>query len=262
VSWLRLRKSKGRQQLSGRAFRRKRQEQYHWLASAPVGLVEYRSDEKVFDSIIVITDRRVLDKQLQDTIYQFDHRQGVVQKIDKHSSQLADALYNGVPIIISTLQKFPHVTKQLLKMAEERGDESDNLLPRRRCAVIIDEAHSSQSGESATDLKEVLSAWEIREEAAQYGAGDEEFESLEEMYRSMAKLGKQANLSFFAFTATPKHKTLSVFGREKDGQNGQAFHTYTMRQAIEEGFIMDVLHSYTTYATYYNWCRPVRKIPR
>ena len=221
-----------------------------WLAHRLASL-HTDADEKIFDSVIVITDRRVLDKQLQDTIYQFDHRQGVVQKIDKHSGQLADALYNGVPIIISTLQKFPHVTKQLLKMAEERGDEGDNLLPRRRCAVIIDEAHSSQSGESATDLKEVLSAWEIRDEAAKYHAGEEEFESLEEMYRSMAKRGKQANLSFFAFTATPKHKTLSVFGREKDGKNGQAFHTYTMRQAIEEGFIMDVLHSYTTYATYY-----------
>jgi type I restriction enzyme, R subunit len=221
-----------------------------WLAHRLASL-HTDADEKVFNSVIVITDRRVLDKQLQDTIYQFDHRQGVVQKIDKHSGQLADALYNGVPIIISTLQKFPHVTRQLLKMAEERGDEGDNLLPRRRCAVIIDEAHSSQSGESATDLKEVLSAWEIRDEAAKYHAGEEEFESLEEMYRSMAKRGKQANLSFFAFTATPKHKTLSVFGREKDGKNGQAFHTYTMRQAIEEGFIMDVLHSYTTYATYY-----------
>ncbi len=91
---------------------------------------------------------------------------------------------------------------------------------------------------------------EIRKEAEQHGTGDEEFESLEEMYRSMAKRGKQANLGFFAFTATPKHKTLSVFGREKDGKSGQAFHTYTLRQAIEEGFIMDVLHSYTTYATY------------
>lgn len=221
-----------------------------WLAHRLASL-HSTDDEKIFDSVIVITDRRVLDKQLQDTIFQFDHRQGVVQKIDKHSGQLAEALYNGVPIIISTLQKFPFVTKQLLKMAEERGDEGESLLPRRKCAVIVDEAHSSQSGESATDLKEVLSAWEIREEAEQFGSGDEEFESLEEMYRSMAKRGKQANLSFFAFTATPKHKTLAVFGRKSAGKSGQAFHTYTMRQAIEEGFIMDVLQNYTTYATYY-----------
>lgn len=232
-----------------------------WLAHRLASLHD-DCDEKVFDSVIVITDRRVLDKQLQDTIFQFDHRQGVVQKIDKHSGQLAEALYNGVPIIIATLQKFPFVTKQLLKMAEERGDEGENLLPRRRCAVIIDEAHSSQSGESATDLKEVLSAWEIREEASQYGAGNDEFESLEELYRSMAKRGKQANLSFFAFTATPKHKTLAVFGRKNDEKNGQAFHTYTMRQAIEEGFIMDVLLNYTTYATYYKLVQACEEDPQ
>lgn len=220
-----------------------------WLAHRLASLHNDK-DEKVFDSVIVITDRRVLDKQLQDTIYQFDHRQGVVQKIDKHSGQLAEALYNGVPIIISTLQKFPFVSRQLLKMAEERGENGETLLPSRRCAVIIDEAHSSQSGESATDLKQVLSAWEIREEAETYAAEDE-FESLEELYRSMAKRGKQANLSFFAFTATPKHKTLKVFGRDANGKSGQPFHKYTMRQAIEEGFIMDVLKNYTTYATYY-----------
>ncbi len=221
-----------------------------WLAHRLASL-HNADDEKIFDSVIVITDRRVLDKQLQDTIFQFDHRQGVVQKIDKHSGQLAEALYNGVPIIISTLQKFPFVTKQLMRMAEERGEENESLLPRRKCAVIIDEAHSSQSGESATDLKVVLSAWEIREEAKRFGSGDEAFESLEDMYRSMAKRGKQANLSFFAFTATPKHKTLAVFGREKEGKSGQAFHTYTMRQAIEEGFIMDVFQNYTSYVTYY-----------
>jgi type I restriction enzyme R subunit len=220
-----------------------------WLAHRLASLHDQK-DEKVFDSVIVITDRRVLDKQLQDTIYQFDHRQGVVQKIDKHSGQLAEALYSGVPIIISTLQKFPFVTRQLLKMAEERGEDGENMLPSRRCAVIIDEAHSSQSGESATDLKQVLSAWEIREEAATY-ALEEDFENLEELYRSMAKRGKQANLSFFAFTATPKHKTLKVFGRDVMGKSGQPFHKYTMRQAIEEGFIMDVLKNYTTYATYY-----------
>nr|WP_319491001.1 type I restriction endonuclease [uncultured Desulfobacter sp.] len=220
-----------------------------WLAHRLASLHNSR-DEKIFDSVVVITDRRILDKQLQDTIFQFDHRQGVVQKIDKHSGQLAQALYNGIPIIISTLQKFPFVSRQLLKMAEQREDESAPLLPHRRCAVIVDEAHSSQSGESATDLKEVLSAWEIREEAAKYEY-EEEFETLEEMYRSMAKRGKQANLSFFAFTATPKHKTLAVFGREENGKKGQAFHQYTMRQAIEEGFIMDVLSNYTTYATYY-----------
>jgi len=130
-------------------------------------------------------------------------------------------------------------------MAEERGKNGGGTLPTRRCAVIIDEAHSSQGGESATDLKEVLGGegllQEAKERAAEEGAGN-----MEELFRSMAKRGRQANLSFFAFTATPKHKTLVVFGKD-----GQPAHRYTMRQAIEEGFIIDVLKHYTTYATYF-----------
>lgn len=220
-----------------------------WLAHRLASLHD-EADHKVFDSVIVITDRRVLDRQLQDTIYQFEHRQGVVQKIDEDSRQLAEALTNSVPIIISTLQKFPFVARQLAKMSEERGQNADGVLPTRRCAVIIDEAHSSQSGETATDLKEVLGGHVLREEAARY-AVEEGVENLDELYRSMAKRGRQANLSFFAFTATPKHKTLVVFGRDEAGKAGQPFHRYTMRQAIEEGFIMDVLKNYTTYATYY-----------
>ena len=227
-----------------------------WLAHRLASLHDI-ADNKVFDSVIVITDRRVLDKQLQDTIYQFEHRQGVVQKIDEDSRQLAQALTNGVPIIISTLQKFPFVTRQLLKMAEERGEGGEGVLPTRRCAVIIDEAHSSQSGETATDLKEVLGGDVLRQEAARY-AVEEGAKDLDELYRSMAKRGRQANISFFAFTATPKHKTLAVFGRGAGGSvqgTGHAFHRYTMRQAIEEGFIMDVLAHYTTYATYYKLVR-------
>jgi type I restriction enzyme, R subunit len=200
------------------------------------------TNDRIFDSVIVITDRRVLDQQLQNTIYQFEHRQGVVQKIDKDSKQLTQALENAVPIIITTLQKFPHVTKQLLKLAEERGR---SVLPTRRCAVIIDEAHSSQSGETALELKSVLGGENLQTEAKQR-AEEEGLEHLEELFRSMAARSHQANLSFFAFTATPKHKTLKFFGRD-----GKAFHQYTMRQAIEEGFIMDVLQNYTTYKTYY-----------
>ncbi|MFZ4702927.1 MAG: type I restriction endonuclease subunit R, partial [Candidatus Methylumidiphilus sp.] len=220
-----------------------------WIAHRLASLHNER-DEKVFDTVIVITDRRVLDRQLQDTIYQFEHRKGVVQKIDEDSRQLAEALESRIPIIITTLQKFPFVTRQLNKLAEERGESNDGVLPTRRCAVIIDEAHSSQSGESAADLKEVLGGYDLRQEAARY-ALEEGVENLEELFRSMAKRGRQANISFFAFTATPKHKTLAVFGREKDGKPGLAFHRYTMRQAIGEGFIMDVLKHYTSYATYY-----------
>ena len=131
-------------------------------------------------------------------------------------------------------------------MAEERGEKGTGILVTRRCAVIIDEAHSSQGGETATDLKEVLGGEGLRQEAerraAEEGLGD-----MEELFRSMAKRGRQANLSFFAFTATPKHKTLAVFGR-----NGEPADRYTMRQAIEEGFILDVLRNYTTYATYFH----------
>lgn len=214
-----------------------------WLAHR-LSSLHNAADERVFDSVIVVTDRIVLDQQLQNTIYQFDHRQGVVEKIDEDSRQLAEALRNAVPIIITTLQKFPFVSQQLLKIADGKGEDRSHL-PTRKCAVIIDEAHSSQSGETATELKEVLGGEALRERARELA--EEEGESdLEKMFRSMAKRGRQPNLSFFAFTATPKHKTLKVFGR-----SGEAFSKYTMRQAIEEGFIEDVLKNYVTYKTYY-----------
>jgi type I restriction enzyme R subunit len=215
-----------------------------WLAHRLASLHD-AGNHRVFDSVIVVTDRVVLDQQLQDTIYQFEHKRGVVQQIDERSRQLAEALENAVPIIITTLQKFPFVSRQLLKLAEERGEQGTGTLATRRCAVIVDEAHSSQGGETATDLKEVLGGEELREEARKR-AVEEGREDLEELFRSMAKRGRQTNLSFFAFTATPKHKTLAVFGR-----GGEPIHRYTMRQAIEEGFILDVLKYYTTYATYY-----------
>jgi type I restriction enzyme R subunit len=212
-----------------------------WLTHRLASLHDQNND-RIFDSVIVITDRRVLDQQLQNTVYQFEHRQGVVQKIDKDSKQLTQALESAVPIIITTLQKFPQVTQQLLKLAEERNGSA--VLPTRRCAVIIDEAHSSQSGDTAIELKSVLGGEQLQQEAKRR-AEEEGLEHLEELFKTMAARSHQANLSFFAFTATPKHKTLKFFGR-----NGQAFHQYTMRQAIEEGFIMDVLQNYTTYKTY------------
>ena len=215
-----------------------------WLTHRLASLHDV-ANQRVFDSVIVVTDRVVLDQQLQDTIYQFEHKRGVVQRIDESSRQLAEALENAVPVIITTLQKFPFVSLQLLKLAEERGASGTGTLATRRCAVIIDEAHSSQGGETATDLKEVLGGEGLLEEA-QKRAAEEGRDDMEELFRSMAKRGRQANLSFFAFTATPKHKTLAVFGRD-----GQPSHRYTMRQAIEEEFILDVLKHYTTYATYF-----------
>jgi len=215
-----------------------------WLTHRLASLHD-ANNQRVFDSVIVVTDRVVLDQQLQDTIYQFEHKRGVVQRIDESSRQLAEALENAVPVIITTLQKFPFVSRQLLKLAEERGERGTGTLATRRCAVIIDEAHSSQGGETATDLKEVLGGEALRDEAKKRAA-EEGRDDREDLFRSMAKRGRQANLSFFAFTATPKHKTLAVFGRD-----GQASHRYTMRQAIEEEFILDVLQHYTSYATYF-----------
>ena len=227
-----------------------------WLAHRLASLHDAQS-ARVFDSVIVVTDRIVLDQQLQDTIYQFEHKHGVVRKVDESSRQLAEALESRVPIVITTLQKFPFVSRQLLKMAEERGEESTGTLPTRRCAVIIDEAHSSQGGETATAMKEVLGGEELREQAreraAEEGVASEEMEAL---FLSMAKRGRQANLSFFAFTATPKHKTLKVFGRD-----GEATHRYTMRQAIEEGFILDVLRNYVSYNRYYRLLKASNEDP-
>ncbi|WP_225546877.1 type I restriction endonuclease subunit R [Chromobacterium violaceum] len=225
-----------------------------WLAHR-LSSLHNEHDERLFDSVVVITDRVVLDRQLQNTIYQFDHRQGVVQKIDEDSRQLAEALEEGVPIIITTLQKFPFVSAQLAKLNEERGEGSKSHLPTRKYAVIIDEAHSSQSGETATELKGVLGGAELREKAQEMAKEEGEVD-LERLFRSMAKRGQQPNMSFFAFTATPKHKTLAIFGR-----NGQPFHRYTMRQAIEEGFIEDVLKSYVTYKTYYKLIKKAEEDP-
>jgi len=225
-----------------------------WLAHRLSSLHNARN-ERLFDSVVVITDRVVLDRQLQNTIYQFDHRQGVVQKIDENSRQLAEALEAGVPIVITTLQKFPFVSGQLARLNEDRGEGGKSHLPTRKYAVIIDEAHSSQSGETATELKGVLGGAELRKKAQEMAEEEGEVE-LERLFRSMAKRGQQPNISFFAFTATPKHKTLAIFGR-----NGEPFHRYTMRQAIEEGFIKDVLKSYVTYKTYYKLIKKAEDDP-
>jgi type I restriction enzyme R subunit len=220
-----------------------------WLAHRLASL-HNATDEKVFDSVVVITDRLVLDRQLQDTIYQFDHKQGVVQKIDEDSEQLAKALKTATPIIITTLQKFPFVTDKV-------GD-----LPDRRYAVIVDEAHSSQSGEAATELKGVLAANAIKKKAKEEAEAQGLTDSEEEILRTMAKRGRQPNISFFAFTATPKYKTLEVFGCPGPGGRPQPFHLYSMRQAIEEGFILDALKNYTTYKTYYRLVKAIADDPQ
>ena len=220
-----------------------------WLAHRLSNL-HNNADELIFDSIIIISDRRVLDKQLQDTIYQFDHKPGVVERIDKDSNQLAEALRTGKKIIITTLQKFPFI---LDKVESLRG---------QKFAVIVDEAHSSQTGESAQSLKKVLSLNNL-EEAAKAEQDDLD-DAEEELIKAMQASGRQPNLSFFAFTATPKHKTLEMFGtpNPENENKPEPFHLYSMRQAIEEGFILDVLQNYMTYKTFFKINRAVEEDPR
>jgi len=219
-----------------------------WLAHRLSSLHDAQ-DRKVFDSVIVITDRLVLDKQLQDTIYQFEHKTGVVMKIDDDSKQLADALRNGVPMVITILQKFPFVTKHA-------GD-----LPERRYAVIVDEAHSSQSGDSAAKMKAVLGGERIRAIARKRAEEERLPDYEEEIIRVVEGRKQQPNLSFFAFTATPKYKTIEVFGQRDAHGQPQPFHEYSMRQAIEEGFILDVLKNYTVYSTYYRLLKTAQGDP-
>jgi type I restriction enzyme R subunit len=218
-----------------------------WLAHRLSSLHD-TADRPVFDKVVVITDRLVLDRQLQDTIYQFEHAHGVVVRIDKHSGQLAEALAGAqARVIVTTLQKFPFV---LDKVGE---------LPARRYAVIVDEAHSSQTGEAAAELRRVLSGGSEQErlELAEREDAAEEAErgdSQDLLARSLEGRGRPGNLSFFAFTATPKAKTLELFGTAVDTAEGRRyvpFHLYSMRQAIEEGFILDVLSNYTTYKTFF-----------
>lgn len=221
-----------------------------WLAYRLTSLHD-EEDERIFDSIIVITDRRVLDRQLQNTIYQFEHKTGVVQKIDQDSSQLAQALGYGTNIIITTLQKFPFVIDKV-------GD-----LPSRKYAVIIDEAHSSQGGESSKKMKEVLSSKSLEQAVTDDEAGDYSGDDFvrEQIERSAMARGQQDNISFFAFTATPKYKTLQVFGNQDEAGKPQPFHLYSMRQAIEEGFILDVLQNYTTYELYFKLTKAIEDDP-
>ena len=195
----------------------------------------------VFSSVIVVTDRTVLDAQLQETISGFDHTLGAVETIgeDKSSKDLRDAINEGRRIIVTTLQKFPVIYQEVDKAAG------------RKYAVIVDEAHSSQTGASALKLKAALADTEeaLREYAELEGKAEEEHDPDDRLLREMLVQGKHANLSFFAFTATPKAQTLELFGTEQADGSFRPFHVYSMRQAIEEGFILDVLQNYMTYAT-------------
>ncbi|EMI28470.1 type I restriction endonuclease subunit R [Rhodopirellula europaea] len=226
-----------------------------WTAHQLSSLYDDAGD-KVFHSVIVVTDRTVLDDQLQDTIYQFEHADGVVGRINRDEGQgsksekLAAALESSQPIVIVTIQTFPFVLKAI---------ENSVSLKERCYAIIADEAHSSQSGRTAGKLKEVLST-EATEEEVEISAEDAVAASVE------ARKGSP-NLSYYAFTATPKSKTLELFGRlphpdqppNKRDNKPKAFHVYSMRQAIEEGYILDVLQNYTSYKVAYNLAQKVAK---
>ncbi len=236
-----------------------------WLSHRLASLHDAK-DGKVFDCVVVITDRRVLDQQLQDAIYQIEHAQGVVKAIDEDSKQLAAALVDGTKIVITTLQKFPFVLRGLLSVAGARTQEEASAeekakakaweaeIQKRRYAVIVDEAHSSQSGETARELKAILGA------GSEDAEGEADWE--DRLNQVMASRGRQPNLSFFAFTATPKGKTLELFGRPGPNGKPDPFHLYSMRQAIEEGFILDVLTNYTTYATFYKLLKAAEDDPK
>jgi type I restriction enzyme, R subunit len=210
-----------------------------WTAHQAINLHD-DADQPVFDSAIIVTDRIVLDRQLQNTVSQFEQTKGVVKKIDGTSRQLKEALRGGARIVITTIQKFS--TDHLKELSG---------LGSRKFAVIVDEAHGSQSGKSAQAMSDALTRDE--DEAA----GD--IEGLIADYQKAR--GPQSNISFFAFTATPRNVTLERFGIKGPGGLPHPFHLYSMRQAIEEGFILDVLQNYMTYKAYYQLEKAIEDDP-
>ena len=231
-----------------------------WLAHR-LSSLHTTSNEKVYDGVIVLSDRRVLDRQLQDAVYQIEQTEGVVEGIDRDSKQLARALTDGTMIIVTTLQKFPFVVDGLFALAgadslQESTGAEQKLVSRlrraiagRRYAVIVDEAHSSQTGQSASKMKKIL--------GSSQASLQDSYDWEDGLNATVEARRSQPNLSLFAFTATPKAKTIELFGRLGDGGKPEPFHVYSMRQAIEEGFILDVLRNYTDYDTYYKLVKKV-----
>ncbi len=231
-----------------------------WTAHQLSSLYDHKG-EKQFHSVIIVTDRTVLDDQLQDTIYQLEHVDGVVARINRKegegskSEKLATALENSQPIIIVTIQTFPYVLKAI---------ENTVSLKERNYAIIADEAHSSQTGSTARQLKEVL-----MKGGSDAADGDEEQSADDVLNDIIASRRASPNLSYFAFTATPKAKTLELFGRCPDpsepaskSNKPESFHVYSMRQAIEEGFILDVLKNYTSYKVAYQLALKMEEIDK
>nr|WP_237179005.1 type I restriction endonuclease [Paenibacillus sp. MMS18-CY102] len=220
-----------------------------WTAHRLASLAD-DSGKSIFNTVVVITDRIVLDSQIQDTIRQFDSTPGFVAYIDKGSQQLADALSRGAKVIVTTLQKFPFVMGKL------------NGMPKSsKYAIIMDEAHSSQTGMTSTKMKDMLTYRSLEEAESVDERGEELLDVDDQIAEVLAAYERRQNLSLFAFTATPKKKTMQTFGiKDEDGEY-RAFHLYSMRQAIEEGFIHDVLKHYTTYETYFQITKTVTEDP-
>lgn len=212
-----------------------------WLSHQLVELTDTSDIKPIFDSIIVVTDRKFLDKQIRDNIKQFAQVKGVVEAITEGSKQLKQALEEGKKIIITTVFKFAYIVKEIQSLAN------------KRFAIIIDEAHSSQSGSTAAQMSAALSK-EI---------GEEEETTEDRILRIIEEQKLCTNSSYFAFTATPKNKTLETFGIQHpiDGKF-YPFHNYSMKQAIEEEFILDVLQNYTTYNSYYKLQRKIEDDPQ
>lgn len=211
------------------------------------------NNRPVFASVIIVTDRTVLDRQLQDTISSFDHTLGTVETIGegKTSKHLRDAINGGSRIIVTTLQKFPVIYSEVENTAG------------KGFAVIVDEAHSSQTGSSAIKLKTALADTEeaLREYAEIEGKAEDEIDRNDKLLQEIIVHGKHKNLSFFAFTATPKGQTLEMFGSEYSDGSFHPFHVYSMKQAIQEGFIMDVLQNYMTYHTCFKIAKTIPDNP-
>jgi type I restriction enzyme, R subunit len=209
-----------------------------WLSHLLTSLYRTKDDtRRIFDTIIVVTDRKVLDKQLQGTIKQLEQTSGVVSEVKEGSQQLKEYLEKGKDIIITTIQKFPYISEQISQLGS------------RTFGVIIDEVHSSQSGETSKHLKKTISEHQDLD-----GDGDIDYEDM--IREEIRSRGKQKHISFFGFTGTPKNKTLELFGRKDENGNFVSFHSYSMKQSIFEGFTLDVLQNYTTYK---RWFKLIQK---
>jgi type I restriction enzyme, R subunit len=219
-----------------------------WLSHGLINKFN-RLDNRIYDMVIVISDRKVIDKQLQAQVQAIEKVKGIVDVIDekKSSKDLKEAMKSGSNIVVTTLHKFPYIL-------EEVKD-----LPKRNYAVIIDEAHSSQSGTMARKMKQILSTNSLEEAEALERDIEEEIE--EEILNEIESYRNLKNISFFAFTATPKNKTLEMFGTKDDKGEYRSFHLYSMKQAIDEGFILDVLKHYLSYATYFKLVKKITDDP-